>query len=98
MQISNKTPIFSLISDPIYTHIDDEIVVMGPNDELYYALNPVGTELWNLLELKPHSLEALTEHLQQIYEVTQTQASEDVALFIEHMMDKELIVQTTYEE
>ena len=86
---------FARIQDPIYTQIDDEVVVMGPKDDLYYGLNPVGAEIWNLLESKPMSLEEITTHLQAIYELDEAQAITDVKIFINDMITQALITTTS---
>ena len=83
---------FSLAQDPIFAHINDEIVVISLKDDQHYAINPVGTELWNLLESKSMSQEEMVLYLTQTYEVAQQEAMTDVSVFIQTMMDHDLVI------
>lgn len=51
-------------------HLDDELVMMDIEKGSYFALNPVATRIWELLE-NPVSLDDLCQQLQEEYEVDQ---------------------------
>ena len=94
MNTLNPTQPLSLTQDTVFTQINDEIVVISPKDDQNYALNPVGTELWNLLESQSMSQEEMVIYLTQTYEVNREQAVVDVSVFIQAMMDHDLVVAT----
>jgi hypothetical protein len=89
--IDTKQP-FTLAHDPVFTQIDDEVVLISPRDDQNYALNPVGTALWNMLKSQPMSMEDMVHDLQQIYDVEDTRALTDIAAFLQTMLDHQLVV------
>ena len=91
MNAFNPTQAFSLTRDPIFAQINDEIVVMSPKNEENYAINPVGTKLWNLLQTRPMSLNEMVQYLTECYEVTIAVAMQDVADFLKTMMEHDLV-------
>ena len=46
----NLSSVVSRNDDVAYTYIDDEMVLMGAEDGLYYGINCVGAEIWKHLE------------------------------------------------
>lgn len=78
--------------DVVYTHIDSDIVMMGPENGLYYAMNGVGAEIWTLLEAKPMSLEGICGHIQKNYSVDTTQCMTDTSTFIDDMIAQKMIL------
>lgn len=81
--------------DVAYTQIDDDLVMMGPEDSLFYGVNPVGTQIWSLLESNTLSLREICEHIQQDYAVEQSTCIEDITLFIEAMAAQNMVVIAT---
>lgn len=78
--------------DVAFTQIDDDIVMMGPKDSLFYGVNSVGTAIWSLLESKTLTLKDICKQIQQDYEVTETQCVEDITRFVESMVEQHMLV------
>lgn len=78
--------------DVAFTQIDDDLVMMGPEDNLFYGVNAVGTDIWSLLEFKNLSLNELFEHVQDVYAVTKAQCIEDITQFVGAMVEKNMLV------
>ncbi len=74
-----------------YTHLDNDMVVMGPKDKLFYGINPVGATIWSLLELGPKSIHDICEKLQIIYDVEPQQCINDTLYFIQEMQLKGIL-------
>ncbi len=94
MHTINTRQSYSLIPDPVYTQIDDEIVVISPKNDQNHAINPTGTVLWRMLEARPVSVEEMVQHIQQIYAVDDEQAMHDALAFIQSMMEHQLVIRT----
>ena len=77
-----------------FTQIDDDLVMMGPKDSLFYGVNSVGTAIWSLLEFKGLSFSEICEQIQHNYEVTEAQCVEDIKNFIHAMVDQNMLVIT----
>lgn len=91
--ISNSV-LFSINPKTAYTYIDDEAVLMGMADETLYGLNAVATEILKHIESRALSLEDITCFLTTNYEIDEACGMEDAKLFIQDMLDKQLIVVT----
>lgn len=78
--------------DVAFTQIDDDLVMMGPEDSMFYGVNAVGTAIWSLLEFNTLSLGEVCAHIQQGYEVTEVRCVEDSMRFVEAMVDQNMLV------
>lgn len=72
------------------SRMDNEIVMMHPESGKYFALNPVASRIWELLE-QPNSINDLVEKLLREFDVTQDVCKTEVTVFIEEIMEKKLI-------
>ena len=93
MKSCHLTQQYQVIQDPIFTQIDDEIVLMGPEDDLYYALNSVGAALWSMMASKPMDIPAMMACLKQSYDIPDDEAAiTDLKAFIDVMITKNLLM------
>ena len=76
----------------VYTEVESEVVMMHPHDGSYFGLNPVGAELWLLLEEAPMSTDDLAGYLKQTYDLTDEVAHADASAFVEHMLAEKFLV------
>lgn len=74
-----------------YTYMDDEMVMMGLDDNRYYGVNAVGADIWNALERGALSVKDVCEYLFQRYAVDESQCMADALAFIDHMHEKRMI-------
>lgn len=91
----NKLDLSQQISrnpDVGFTQIDDDLVMMGPNDNLFYGVNAMGTKIWSLLECNSLSLSEICEVIQRDYDVHEQQCIDDVTRFVEEMMTHHMVV------
>lgn len=88
----NLTSKISRSPDVAFTQIDDDLVMMGSEDGLFYGVNSVGTEIWSLLEFKTLSLSDICSEIQQNYDVTEEQCLEDSKQFITAMVEKKMLI------
>ena len=94
MNTLSKTCIISRNPEVAYTQIDQQLVMLEPENAVFCDVNPIGHVLWSLLESNPLSLEALCNHIHQHYEVTAAQCAEDVTQFINEMVALHLLMVT----
>ena len=91
----NKLSLTTKISrnpEVAFTQIDDDLVMMGPKDSLFYGVNAVGTEIWSLLEFKTLSLSEICELIQRDFEVNEAQCIEDSMQFVEAMVEQNMLL------
>lgn len=88
----NDNDLFSINPKIAYTYIDDEAVLMGMEDETLFGLNSVATEILKHFESTTLSLRDITHFLTTQYEVDEVRGMEDAKLFLQDMVDKQLIL------
>lgn len=71
--------------------IDGEAVMMSVEKGEYYGLNPVATDIWNMLE-EPLSIYELIDMLTDKYDVCPSQCKHDVLIFLEALVQKNLVL------
>jgi hypothetical protein len=90
----NKLTLTSKLSrnpDVAFTQIDDDLVMMGPDDNLFYGVNATGTKIWSLLEFKVLSLNEICEGIQQDYDVPEAQCIDDAMQFVQAMVEQNML-------
>ncbi|MDR1156582.1 MAG: lasso peptide biosynthesis PqqD family chaperone [Bacteroidales bacterium] len=77
--------------DMVFTHIDDEVVMMSIETGEYYGLNPIASRIWELLE-KPQTFDQLIDRLTQEFNIDKVTCQKDVMKFLGQLMEKKLLV------
>ena len=78
------------IKDQISCDLDDEAVILGLKDGMYYGLNQVGARIWSLIQA-PRALKEIRDTLLEEFEVEASRLDEDLQAFLDEMFDRELI-------
>jgi hypothetical protein len=74
-----------------WREIDDETVIISPNDSVMHELNDTGSFLWKNIDGKKSAAE-LAELLVENYEVTPDIALSDAQALLEEMSSRKLVV------
>ena len=74
-----------------WREIDDETVIISPNDSVMHELNDTGSFLWKNIDGKKSAAE-LAELLAENYEVTPDIALSDTQALLEEMSSRKLVV------
>lgn len=56
-----------------------------------YTLNPVGSVLWDFMA-QEHSIDEMVHRVCDEFEVTEAQAEEDIASFLDSLLEEQLVV------
>lgn len=83
---------WNINSNVLYSLIENEAVLMSIEEGYYYALDPVGTSIWNILTKHPSTLKELATQLMEEYDVDKETCMKDVQDFIDDMASKKLII------
>ncbi len=78
-------------NETISGRLQDELVMMDIQKGKYFALNPVATRIWNLLE-NPLTIKQLCELLIEEYEVKYEQCREEVEELLKEMVKLGLVL------
>ena len=74
-----------------WREIDDETVIISPNDSVMHELNDTGSFLWKNIDGKKSAAE-LAELLADNYEVTPDVALSDTQALLEEMSSRKLVL------
>ncbi len=89
MQCSAQA-LFVATSQAVSCEISGETVILDVPSGRYFALDPIGTQIWQWLQ-EPLTLEALCERLQTEYDVTPQRCREDVSALLSRMAEHGLV-------
>jgi hypothetical protein len=78
-------------ADPLTAELDGETVMLDPTKGSYFALGPVGSRVWALLE-QPRSIRDLCEQLLDEFDVDPPQCRAEVTAFVTQLLDAALVV------
>ena len=77
-----------------WREIDEETVIISPNESIMHELNETGSFLWRNIDGK-RSVAELAELLAENYEVTAEVALTDTEALLEEMSARKLVVSVT---
>lgn len=79
-------------SDVMASQVDNELVMMDVERGMYYALNPVGADIWERLA-EPQTVADICAQLTQQYDVDQATCEADVLAVLNDMAENGLLAQ-----
>lgn len=74
----------------VYCNVEDEIVILGLRDGVYYGLNDSGAFIWDLIQ-KPRSITEICDAIVDEYEVEEDTCKMDLLILIQKLLDKGLV-------
>ena len=72
------------------SNIGEEIVMMSIENSAYYGLDPIGSNIWEMLA-EPIRVSDLCAQLMQRYEVNEQDCQRDVLNFLNQMRNEDLL-------
>jgi len=72
------------------SNIGEEIVMMSIDNSAYYGLDPIGSNIWEMLA-EPIRVSDLCAQLMQRYEVNEQDCQRDVLNFLNQMRNEDLL-------
>jgi hypothetical protein len=86
----NLDSIVARSEELVTSNLDGEVVMMSIDSGKYFGLDPIASEIWQLLET-PHSIRALCDLLLPQYQVAREQGEQDVLAFCEQAREQKII-------
>ncbi len=86
----NELSVISTTDKAVHCDLEDEVVILGLEDGVYYGLNPVGAFIWNLIQ-EPHTFAQIREAILAEYEVEKEVCEKDLQELLADLMEKGLI-------
>jgi len=86
-----ETDILKRSTEVIASEVEDEVVMMSLKNGKYYGLDNIGGDIWKMLE-EPQSVIDVCRKLMQEYKVDIDTCKKDVLVFIEDLIEQEIIL------
>ncbi len=74
----------------ISSKIQDEIIMVNVEQGNYFALNSVGSRIWELIE-SPQSIDAICSQLTEEYDITPEVCHDEVETFIRRCLELKVV-------
>ncbi len=75
----------------IESSIDGEVVLLNLDNNEYYSMDEVGSDIWKILD-KAHTLDEIISRLQEIYDVDRETCMKDSLKFLKQLEEKKIII------
>ncbi|CDZ77631.1 hypothetical protein BN59_01915 [Legionella massiliensis] len=73
------------------TLIDNELVLMGPEDQIYYRINASGIKLWEFLDKEPCTVQVAADYVAAYYNLPQDRVLADLQSFFSLLLEKKIL-------
>lgn len=77
-------------TDHLHAEIEDETVVLHPDNRTYYSLNPVAARIWELLQ-EPRRIQDIRDQIVAEYDVSRAQCEDDLFEFLELLFAEDFV-------
>ncbi|MCX7117508.1 MAG: PqqD family protein [Legionellales bacterium] len=91
MQTCSEITLLQLNPDIVYTVIDDDTVIMRPQDDYVFGANAIATDIWRLLASQTMSILTITTYILEHYEVEETRCFTDIKAFIGSLIEENFV-------
>ncbi|MDO9626598.1 MAG: PqqD family protein [Methanobacteriaceae archaeon] len=88
--IISDLSVISVTKEAVHCDLEDEVVILGLKDGVYYGLNPVGAFIWNLIQ-KPIAVKEIKEAILNEYDVEEEVCEKDLIELLGNLEEKNLI-------
>jgi hypothetical protein len=82
--------IIAATAEQVWCSLGDESAILNTKHGIYYGLDPVGTQIWNLLQ-KPCKVAEIRHTLLQEYDVEPDRCERDLLSLLEDLLKAGLI-------
>ena len=82
--------VISVTKEAVHCDVEDEVVILGLKDGVYYGLNPVGAFIWSLIQ-KPKTVAEIRDAVLEEYDVKKEVCENDLMELLTELSDKGLV-------
>ncbi|HZP34561.1 MAG TPA: PqqD family protein [Candidatus Acidoferrales bacterium] len=82
--------IIAVTNEQVWCSLGDESAILNTKHGIYYGLDPIGTEIWKLLQ-KPCRIAEICQALLEQYEVEPERCERDLLNLLEELLKAGLI-------
>jgi hypothetical protein len=86
----SKSSVIKVSKDAVHCDVEDEVVILGMKDGVYYGLNPVGAFIWSKIQ-EPKQVEEIKEAILEEFDVGPEECEADLMELVEDLLEHGLI-------
>lgn len=90
MELSGST-IITVNKEYVYCNVEDEMVLLGMEDGIYYGLNPVGAFIWEQIK-EPKTIDQVRDAILDEYDVETEECERDLYDLLKELTEKGLVI------
>jgi hypothetical protein len=83
--------IITVSKDFVYCNVEDEMVLLGMEDGIYYGLNPVGAFIWEQIK-EPKTIDEVRDAILDEYDVGKDECEKDLMELLQELAGKGMII------
>jgi len=83
--------VISVTKEAVHCDVEDEVVILGLKDGVYYGLNPVGAFIWNIISREPKTVAEIRDTVLEEYDVSMEVCEKDLMELLTELSDKGLV-------
>jgi hypothetical protein len=89
MELSGST-VVTVNNDYVYCKVEDEMVLLGMEDGIYYGLNPVGAFIWEQIK-EPKTIDQIRDAILDEYDVEKGECERDLLELLKELTEKGMV-------
>lgn len=89
MELSGSN-VVSVCKENVYCSVDDEIIILSVEDEVYYKLDSVAAFIWDIID-EPKTVDEILEAILNEYDVEKDESESDLIELLYGLLKKGLI-------
>ena len=86
----SELSVISVTNEAVHCDVEDEVVILGLKDGVYYGLNPVGAFIWGIIQ-EPKTVAEIKDAVLDEYDVSEEVCKRDLTELLAELSDKGLI-------
>lgn len=92
----SRSSVVKISKEAVYCDVEDEVVILGMTDGVYYGLNPVGAFIWNQIQ-EPKKVEEIRDLILEEFDIGLDECEADLMELLGELQERNLIeVQETF--
>lgn len=75
----------------VYCKVEDEMVLLGLEDGIYYGLNAVGSFIWDQIQ-QPKTIDEVRDAIIDEYDVKKDECENDLIELLYELIDRDIVI------
>ena len=86
----SKSSIVKISKNVVHCEVEDEVIILGMKDGIYYGLDHVGVFIWNIIQ-SPINVNEIHIAILENFDVTKEESETDLLELLSELVDNNLI-------